>query len=126
MVIQHSIELETSNVNLPIDEFSSKKIISLYLNTPIPRSSKLHQLQMTPAFIRMLDFIEKCIYIINEDNGFNVVGCYKRVIINDKSLIGNANINNTFTGNGKEKQKDEDTQVNAGEISHCVVQIIPH
>ena len=81
---------------------------------------------MTPAFIRMLDCIEKCIDIINEDNGFNVVGCYKRVIINDKSLIGNANINNTFTGNGKEKQKDEDTQVNAGEISHCVVQIIPH
>ena len=55
LVIQHSIEIETSNSNLPIDEFSPQKNSSLYLNDPIPGATKLHQLQMTSAFTKMLD-----------------------------------------------------------------------
>ena len=68
----------------------------------------------------------KKIDIINEDNGFNVVGWYKCGIINYKIIIVNENNNDTFNVDGKEKENDGYTQVDAGDISHHMVQIIPH
>ena len=88
LVIQHSIEIETSNGTLPIDKFSSKQIRSLYNNAPIPGAAKIHQLQMKSAIIKMFDCIEKCIGIINEYNGYNDFRWCKRGIVNNNlSLV---------------------------------------
>ena len=62
-----------------------------------------------------------CVCLINNNGGFTVVGWYKRVIINDRSLIASINGNNT--GN-RHNNTEEDVQVDAGDICYHFVQII--
>ena len=73
LVIQHSIDLETSNGTFILMNFH-QKFSSLYLNTPIHGAAKIHQLHMTSDFIKILNCIKKCIDLINEENIFNIVG----------------------------------------------------
>ena len=53
----------------------------------MPGSYKLYHLKITDADMNMLENIQKCIELINDNNGFTVVGWYKRWTINYKSLI---------------------------------------
>ena len=68
----------------------------------------------------MLESIQGCIPLINDNDGFTVVGWYKRGIINDKSLISQDK--NTV---GYSNTTDTESQIDSGDISSHIVQIIP-
>ena len=129
LVITHSIVMETGlNGSLHMDEFSSLKFTQLYMNGDIPGCIKLYMLQMTQAAINMFSAIDKCIELINNNDGFTVIGWYKRGSMNDKGLIAPrnndrpTNANNTSYNNSNE---DAVVQVGSGELSYHVVSIIP-
>ena len=101
-------------------EFSSLKFSKLYLNGDITGSCKLYHLQLTDAYMAMLESMQDYIQLINDNDGFNVVGWYKRGIINDKSLISQDT--NTV---GYSNTTDTESQIDSGDISSHIVQIIP-
>jgi hypothetical protein len=131
LVIQHAITVETVlNGTLNMNDFSSLKFSSLYLNGDIPGSCKLYMLQLTRASMDMVSSLESCIDLINRNDGFTIVGWYKKGVINDKSLIAARNINNggtaTTTGaNGNFNNSSGDVQVESGDISYHIVSIAP-
>ena len=74
----------------------------------------------------MLSVIQQCVNLVNDNEGFTVVGWYKRGggegVINDQSIIvgRNSNMDNNKNIN---KNAEEDVQVDAGDISYYIVQI---
>ena len=66
--------------------------------------------------------IDNCVCLINNNGGFTVVGWFKRVIINGRSLISERNSN--YNGN-HHITTEEDVKINSGYICYHFVQIIP-
>ena len=87
LVIQHSLTIGTIQGGEIIDIFSSVNVSKLYLSGNVMGSCKLYMLQLTEAYLDLLQCIESCITLDNNNGGFTVVGWYKRGIINDKSLV---------------------------------------
>ena len=94
LVIQHTISVQTVQCGrFQMDEYSSLKFSKLYLNTYIPVSCKLYMIQLNKASMIIFSEMEVCVYLISNNGGFTVVGRYKIVVINKKSLIDAHNIN---------------------------------
>eukprot|EP00957_Ditylum_brightwellii_P097277 7408547-Ditylum_brightwellii.AAC.1 len=125
--MQHAVDIQTSNGMRNMSDFSSLKCSQLYLSGDIPGSCKLYMPQLTDAGINMNSALEECVELINENDGFTVVGWYKRGIINDQNLIAARNIvNNDINQNShNNNSSNEEVQVDAGEISYHFVQIFP-
>ena len=122
LAIQHAIYIVANNEVLLMDEFSSRKFSILYLNNVIPGSVKLYMLQITDAYNVLLDAITNCINYINQNDGFTVIGWYKKGVINDKGLLASKVGNvGTSSGNHNNSASDEEIQVDAGEISYHIV-----
>ena len=120
LAIQHCVTVTTFQDDKVMKDFSSSKFSKLYMRGDIPGSCKLYHLQLTEAYMKMLDCIAGCINLINENGGFTVVGWYKRGTITDKSMM--AQDMNTA---GYSNTVDPDFQCDAGEISYHIVQIVP-
>lgn len=125
LVIQHALSMTTSqNGQMNMLDFSSLKFSKLYLNGDIPGSCKLYMLQLTECSMKLFESIDDCIELINSHGGFCVVGWYKRGQITDKSMITaitlNSSTNSTYNTN------PEPVHVDSGDISHHIVQIMPH
>ena len=75
----------------------------------------------TDAYNTLLQCSDTCINLINDHDGFTIVGWYKRGVINAKSLM--AHDKNT---SGYVAPVEPDAQCNSGEISYHIVQIIPN
>ena len=71
--------------------------------------------------------MEECVDLINNNRRFNVIGWYKRGVINGKSLIAAHNINfsGSNSGNTNFNSTEEDVQVNSGETRYHIVSISP-
>jgi len=125
LVMQHAVDVQTSNGMRSMSDFSSSKFSQLYFSGDIPGSCKFYMLQLTDAAINMNSALEECVELINENGGFSVVGWYKRGIINDQSLIAARKIvNNSINQNShNNNSSNEELQVDAGEISYHFVQI---
>ena len=75
-------------------------------------------LQLTDAYIRLMEFIEECISYVNRNGGFIIVGQYKQGVINNKILVAGA-------GNTSHHNNDDKVQIETGKISYHIVQMIP-
>ena len=104
-----------------MDWYSSLKFIKLYLGNDIPGTYRLYHIQFIQDYMDMNTAIKNCACLVNNNGVFTVVGWYKRVIINDRSLIVARNGNNT--GN-HHNNTEEDVLVDAGDICYHFVQII--
>ena len=71
--------------------------------------------------MQLFEAAENFIHLINENGGFIVVGWCKRGQITDKSLIDARNENG---GNGLNKNNQEGTHVDSGDISYHIVQVL--
>ena len=121
LVIQHFIRMSTiADGNLEMMDFSSLKFQKLFLKGDIPGSCKLFQLH-TDAFDQMILQTEECVDKINLNDGFTVIGWYKRGSINDRGQQANRDNggNNGFNNNV------EAAQIEGGEISYHIVEILP-
>ena len=128
LAIQHAISISTINSeSFRMDDFSSRKFSSLYLTDVIPGSVKLYMLQITNAYIEIIESITNCVNLINENGGFTVIGWYKKGLINDKSMIAakHTGVGTVSGSNNNNTNVDEDIQVESGEISYHIVHIIP-
>ena len=72
----------------------------------------------------MLNDLENCIQFINDNSGLNVVGWYKRGVINDKNIIALNNAKGRNTA-AKYNTNKEYMHVDSGEISYHIVSINP-
>jgi hypothetical protein len=133
LVIQHALSATTIlDGTLKMDDFSSLKFSQLYMKGDIPGSCKLYMLQVTEAAMNLFDALENCIQLINNNGGFTVIGWYKKGLINDKGLIAPRN-NNATAGTAGQQQSggnynnnnDEAAQVDSGELSYHIVNILP-
>ena len=126
LAIQHAITITANCETFRMDDFSSQRFSNIYLSNAIPGSVKLHMLQLTDAYVLLLDKITECIDYVNANGGFTVIGWYKRGLINDKSLLAArvGTIGSSSTGQNN-NSVDEEAQVDAGEISYHIVHIIP-
>ena len=120
LAIAHSVAVTTFQGEKAMRDFSSSKFSKLYMSGEIPGSCKLYHLQLTEAYMTMLDCVEGCVNLINENGGFTVIGWYKRGTINDKSMM--AQDKNTA---GYANTVETELQCDAGEISYHIVQIVP-
>ena len=121
LVVQHSISIDTCDrgfKSYQMREFSSLKFSNLYLTAQIPGAVKLYIFQLTEAYVRLMEAIDECIGYVNRNGGFTVVGWYKRGVINNKTLVAGA-------GNNSNHNNSDKVQIDAGEISYHIVQIIP-
>ena len=91
------------------------------MNGDIPGSCKLYHLQLTDAFHDMLECVDRCMTYINDNDGFTIVGWYKREKINDKSLTSQHKNTSVYVAPIK-----PDAQCDSGELSYHIVQIIPN
>ena len=48
----------------------------------------------------MFTAMEECVSLVNNNGGFTVVGWYKRIVINNKSLIATCNISKAGSSGG--------------------------
>ena len=99
LAIQHAITITANDETFQMDDFSSQRFSNIYLNNTIPGSAKLHMLQLTDAYVLLLDAITECVDYVNSNGGFTVVGWYKRGLINEKSLL-TARVGTTGLGLG--------------------------
>ena len=67
--------------------------------------------------------IQNVIDLINDEQGFSIVGWYKRGLINDRGLVSGGS-NNNVAGTNHNNSGDQN-QVNNGDISFHVVEIRP-
>ena len=76
-----------SERNHEYGRFSSLKFSRVYLNGEIPGSCKVYMLQLTDCSMKLFEYIDDCIELINSEGDFCIVGWYKRGQITDKSMI---------------------------------------
>ena len=74
--------------------------------------------------MKLIEAIENCIELIYSHGGFCIVGWYKRGQITDKSMITAVALNPLLNSNYN--NNTEDVHVDSDNISHHIVQIIPH
>ena len=99
LAIQHAITITANDETFQMDDFSSQRFSNIYLKNVISGSVKLHMLQLTDAYVLLLDAITECVDYVNSNGGFTVVGWYKRGLINDKSFL-TARVGTTGSGLG--------------------------
>ena len=121
LVFQHSISIKIVDNDFKMNDFSSNKFSKLYLAGDIPGSVKIYQLQLTEAFIDMYKSMGKFVELINSNDGFTVVGWYKRGVINDRSMISTSA--NATASNNNSYTPIDDIQVDSGDISYHIVHI---
>ena len=125
LVIQHALSMTTSHKGtMNIDDIISLKLSKLYLNKEIPGSSKLYMLQLKDSCMEIIESIDDCINSIDSHGGFCIVGWYKGGKTTDKSIITAVSL--ISSSNSNFNNNTEYIHVNSGDISHCLVQIIPH
>ena len=112
--LQHSIRIDTQQVKLIQNDFSSLKFSHLYLSNDIPSNVKVSSLRVSEEFWELEDCIESVVDFINENGGWTVVGWYKRGEVKDQSL-------NESTGNNN----SDDNTIGAGTVKYHVVQLCP-
>ena len=112
--LQHSIRINTQQLKLIQNDFSSLKFSHLYLSNDIPSNVKVSSLQVSEEFWELEDCIESVVNFINENGGWTVVGWYKRGEVKDQSL-------NESTGNNN----SDDNTIGAGTVKYHVVQLCP-
>jgi hypothetical protein len=78
---------------------------------------------MTEAEMNLYIKIENCINLINQNGGFTIISWYKRGSINDRGLT-NGN-NNSSNANHNNNNNENSVQVDAGDLSTHIVNIIP-
>ena len=79
---------------------------------------------MTTAAMHLYNAIENCVDLINENGGFTILGWYKRGSMNDKGLTNSGN-ENTNSNTNHNNNNESAVQVDAGDISLHIVNIIP-
>ena len=83
-------------------------------------------LQLTDAYVSLLYKITKYIDYINLNGRFTVINQYKRVLINNKSLlaarVSTIRLSSTSQNNSN---VDKEAQVDVGEISYHIIHVIP-
>ena len=71
-------------------------------------------------FFDLLDRIDRVMDFIRDNGGFTIIGWYKRGLINDRSLVSNANTNNNHGNNGADT-----VQVDNGDVHFHIIEILP-
>jgi len=121
IAIQHDVELfGADNLNLTMENFSSNKFSKLYLSSNLSPNILLQQMQYTEEFFDLLDRIDRVMDFIRDNGGFTIIGWYKRGLINDRSLVSNANTNNNHGNNGADT-----VQVDNGDVHFHIIEILP-
>ena len=98
-------------------EFSSTKFSRCYLSGRIPATVRKTTLNPTSdVFWALEDCITNVINFVNENDGWTVVGWYKRGSMKDCSLIEASNNNNS---------NEEDTTVASGKLNMHIIELLP-
>ena len=98
-------------------EFSSTKFSRCYLSGRIPATVRKTTLNPTSdVFWALEDCITNVINFVNENDGWTVVGWYKRGSMKDRSLIEASNNNNS---------NEEDTTVASGKLNMHIIELLP-
>ena len=119
IAFEHSIYFDTQRGRIVHNNFSSTKFSLLYLNDNIPGAVRISALRMSNAYWEIEDAIENVVDYVNDNGGWTVVGWYKRGVINDRSLL-EANSTQHPSNN-----QDSTNEVDAGQLSYHVVQLLP-
>ena len=106
-------------LDITIENFSSTKFSLLFLSERLPPSIRISALTMSDAFFDMMESVEKCIEIINNDGGFTIVGWYRRGFINDRSL------DNEAENRIHNQNNNNDLQIGSSNMMFHVVEITP-
>ena len=107
--ISHSLIVKKNNVKIfAVDEFSSLRFSKLYLSSLFSPTSRINLFEQIRIHDQIEDSIDDVITEINGNEGFTIIGWYKRGDINDQN-------NNENT----------DNRVEAGEIGFHIVSISP-
>ena len=100
-------------------DFSSTKFSLSYLTNRIPPTVNKSSLsQGNRLYWDLEECIEDVVDFVNDNDGWTVVGWYKRGSIKDRSLIESSGGNNTTNGN-------EDAMVGSGKLSFHIVELTP-
>lgn len=84
-------------------------------------------LQTTKSLMIVSTVMKECVYLMNNNGGFTVVGQYTRGVVNNKSLIADHKISNSGSsrGNPEFNNTEVEVQVDSGEIIYHIVSIGP-
>jgi hypothetical protein len=109
IVMMHSIQVKdvATDLEFTMNEFSSYKFDSLFMNSPFPNSVNKQDLDMTEKFMEFEDLLDGIMNRYNARDGFTVIGWYKRGEIHDKS------------------NKEEGVEVKNSEVMYHIVDIFP-
>ena len=120
IAFDHSILVETQESGpIRMSNFSSSKFSMLYLSKVLPPSIAQSEISLTDEFFEILDSIDNVIQLINDNDGFTVIGWYKRGVINDRSLVTKGN------GTGNNGNTKEEVQVQSGDVNYHIVELHP-
>lgn len=120
IAFDHSILVETQGSGpIQISNFSSSKFSMLYLSKDLPPSIAQSEISLTDKFFEILDSIDKVIQLINDNDGFKVIGWYKRGVINDRYLVMKGN------GTGNNGNTNEEVQVQSGDVNYHILELQP-
>ena len=86
--MDHSIQIEhsASDWECFIEKFSSNRFSMFYQSNPFPSSVQTSALQMTEEYFNFVNSIEEVVSIVKNQGGWDVIGWYKRGLIDDKSI----------------------------------------
>lgn len=119
IAFQHDIEATLPNgFKISMEKFSSNAFTKLFMSENLSPSILLQRLQMTDEMFDIEDHLEDIIAHINNNEGFTIVGWYKRGVINDKSLVA-------ARGNGSNANNDSGIQVDNGDVNFHITTIMP-
>ena len=120
LAFEHSIHFDTNTGKISHQNFSSTKFSLIYMNDYIPGSVKVSALRMSSnsdAFFNLEDAIDGAVGFINDNDGWTATGWYKRGIITDKTLVTSGVTTNA--------NKDTSEQVDAGQLTYHVIELLP-
>ena len=120
LALEHSIHFDTPSGRINHLNFSSTKFTLLYMSDYIPGSVRVSALRITSnsdAFFDIEDCIENVIKYVNDNDGWTVVGWYKRGIMTDKTLV-----TSRVTTNANSETSEN---VDAGMLTYHVIELVP-
>jgi hypothetical protein len=127
VTFEHTISIVLGMLKIGLDTFSSTKFSLLYMKERLPPSIRISALRMTDQFFDLYDTMERVINFINANGGFTAIGWYRRGVINDRKMVEN---NANKDANGRQMNRanggmNEEIQVDAGNISYHVAELLP-
>jgi hypothetical protein len=119
IAFHHDVEATLPNgFKISMEKISSNAFTKLFMSENLSPSILLQQLQMTDEMFDIEDHLEDIISYINSNEGFPIVGWYKRGVINDMSLVA-------ARGNGSNANNESGIQVDKGDVNFHLTMIMP-